>query len=150
MAGIKSESVADFIPESVADFVRNQHDCRAVNSILARVGDKWSILIIVLLGDGPKRFNEIRRTVSGISQRMLTLTLRGLVRDGLVTRTVVPTTPPRVDYELTKLGSTLWEAVEPVCSWARGHVNEILSSREQFNEKAENKPVWDELPGGLD
>ena len=102
MAGIKSESVADFIPESVADFVRNQHDCRAVNSILARVGDKWSILIIVLLGDGPKRFNEIRRTVSGISQRMLTLTLRGLVRDGLVTRTVVPTTPPRVDYELTK------------------------------------------------
>jgi DNA-binding HxlR family transcriptional regulator len=73
-----------------------------------------------------------------------------LERDGLVTRTVFPTTPPRVDYELTKLGSTLWEAVEPVCSWARGHVNEILTSREQFDEKADNKPAWNELRGGLD
>jgi len=152
--GYGPQEGTDLIPEHIQVTVElpdpSSPDCRAVNSILARVGDKWSILIIVLLGDGPKRFNEIRRTVSGISQRMLTLTLRGLVRDGLVTRTVVPTTPPRVDYELTKLGSTLWEAVEPVCSWARGHVNEILSSREQFNEKAENKPVWDELPGGLD
>ena len=85
-------------------------DCRNLSSILARVGDKWTVLIVVLLGDGPKRFNEIRRMVGGISQRMLTLTLRGLERDGLVTRTVFPTTPQRVDYELTKLGSTLWEA----------------------------------------
>jgi len=142
--GYGPQEGTDLIPEHIQVTVElpdpSSPDCRAVNSILARVGDKWSILIIVLLGDGPKRFNEIRRTVSGISQRMLTLTLRGLVSDGLVTRTVVPTTPPRVDYELTKLGSTLWEAVEPVCSWARGHVNEILSSREQFNEKAENKP----------
>lgn len=113
-------------------------DCRAINGILARVGDKWTILIIVLLGDGPKRFNEIKRLANGISQRMLALTLRGLERDGLVTRTVMPTTPPRVDYELTRLGTTLWQAVEPVCSWARGHVNAIVTSRAEFDKKAEN------------
>ncbi|MEA2806232.1 MAG: hypothetical protein QOJ17_373 [Rhodospirillaceae bacterium] len=81
----------------VAD--RNPEDCRAVSSILALVGDKWTVLIVVLLGDGPKRFNELKRLVGGISQRMLTFTLRGLERDGLVTRTVYPTTPQRVDYE---------------------------------------------------
>ena len=110
-------------------------ECRNLNSILAHVGDKWTVLIVVLLGDGPKRFNEIKRMVGGISQRMLTFTLRGLERDGLVTRTVFPTTPPRVDYELTRLGSTLWEAVEPLGSWARAHLSEILTSRERFDEK---------------
>jgi DNA-binding HxlR family transcriptional regulator len=110
-------------------------DCRALHSILARVGDKWTVLIVVLLGDGPKRFNEIRRLVGGISQRMLTFTLRGLERDGLVTRTVFPTTPQRVDYELTKLGGTLWEAVEPLGLWARAHVGEIVTSRERFDGK---------------
>jgi DNA-binding HxlR family transcriptional regulator len=113
-------------------------DCRNLSSILARVGDKWSVLIVVLLGDGPKRFNEIKRMVGGISQRMLTFTLRGLERDGLVTRTVFPTTPQRVDYELTQLGSSLWEAVEPLGSWARAHVSEILTSREQFDERDAN------------
>ena len=110
-------------------------DCRALSSILARVGEKWTVLIVVLLGDGPKRFNEIKRMVGGISQRMLTFTLRGLERDGLVTRTVFPTTPQRVDYELTPLGGTLWEAVEPLSSWARAHASEILTSREQFDAK---------------
>jgi DNA-binding HxlR family transcriptional regulator len=113
-------------------------DCRNLSSILARVGDKWTVLIVVLLGDGPKRFNEIKRMVGGISQRMLTFTLRGLERDGLVTRTVFPTTPPRVEYELTKLGSTLWKAVEPLSSWARTHLSEILTSRKQFDEDAAN------------
>ncbi len=98
------------------------------------VGDKWTVLIVVLLGDGPKRFNEIKRMVGGISQRMLTFTLRGLERDGLVTRTVFPTSPQRVEYELTKLGSTLWKAVEPLGSWARAHASEILASREKFDE----------------
>ena len=87
-------------------------DCRGVASVLARVGDKWSVFVIMLLGDGPRRFNEIKRMVGGISQRMLTLTLRGLERDGLVTRTVFPTIPPRVDYELTDLGRGLGEAGE--------------------------------------
>jgi DNA-binding HxlR family transcriptional regulator len=117
----------------------NSEDCRTLSSILALVGDKWTVLIVVLLGDGPKRFNEIKRMVGGISQRMLTFTLRGLERDGLVTRTVFPTTPPRVDYELTKLGSTLWEAVEPLSSWARAHVSEILTSRKRFDERLESR-----------
>ena len=115
-------------------------DCRDLRSILALVGDKWTVMIVVLLGDGPKRFNEIRRMVDGISQRMLTFTLRGLERDGLVTRTVFPTTPQRVDYELTKLGSTLWEAIEPLSLWARAHVGEILTSRKQFDGKNAVEP----------
>jgi DNA-binding HxlR family transcriptional regulator len=114
-------------------------DCRAVGSILALVGDKWTVLIVVLLGDGPKRFNEIKRMVGGISQRMLTFTLRGLERDGLVTRTVFPTSPQRVDYELTKLGGSLWEAVEPLGSWARAHVSEILASRERFDGRRQGE-----------
>jgi DNA-binding HxlR family transcriptional regulator len=113
----------------------NSEDCRALSSILGRVADKWTVLIVVLLGDGPKRFNEMKRMVGGISQRMLTFTLRGLERDGLVTRTVFPTTPQRVDYELTKLGSTLWEAVEPLSAWARAHLSEVLASRAQFDGK---------------
>jgi DNA-binding HxlR family transcriptional regulator len=111
----------------------NSEDCRAIGSILGRIGDKWTILIIVLLGDGPKRFNEIKRIVGGISQRMLTFTLRGLERDGLVTRTVFPTTPQRVDYELTTLGATLWQAVEPLSAWAQEHLGEILTSRKRFD-----------------
>jgi len=110
-------------------------ECRAVNTVLARVGDKWSVLIIMLLGDGTKRFNEIKRMVGGISQRMLTFTLRGLERDGLVTRTVYPTTPQRVEYQLTRLGITLRQAVEPLGAWAQGHVGEILKSRERFDGK---------------
>jgi len=108
-----------------------------LSSILARVGDKWSVLIVFLLGDGPKRFNEIKRNVGGISQRMLTLTLRGLERDGLVTRTVYPTIPPRVDYELTELGAPLSSPVDPLAFWARSHMTEIVASRETFDEKSE-------------
>jgi DNA-binding HxlR family transcriptional regulator len=114
---------------------RASEDCRAVSSILARIGDKWSVLIIVLLGDGSKRFNEIKRMVGGISQRMLTLTLRGLERDGLVKRTQFPTIPPRVDYELTQLGRSLWEAVKPLGQWARGHVTHITRARAAFDKK---------------
>src|SRR5258708_2419608 len=113
----------------------NTEDCRALSSILARVGDKWTVLIVVLLGDGPKRFNENQADGRRYSQRMLTFTLRGLERDGLVKRTVFPTPPPRVDYELTGLGRTLWQAVEPLSLWARAHVGEILTSREQFDGK---------------
>jgi DNA-binding HxlR family transcriptional regulator len=112
-------------------------DCRAVSSVLARVGDKWTVLIVALLGDGPKRFNEIKRMVGGISQRMLTLTLRGLERDGLVTRTVFPTVPPRVDYELTPLGRSLWEPVEALGAWARGNIGEIEAARRRFDARAQ-------------
>ena len=83
-------------------------DCRAVSDVLARIGDKWSVLVVTRLGNGPLRFNELRRAIGGISQRMLTLTLRGLERDGLITRTVYPTIPPRVDYALTARQSGEW------------------------------------------
>jgi len=115
-------------------------NCLAVRSVLSRVGDKWSILIIVLLGDGPKRFNEIKRIVGGISQRMLTLTLRGLERDGLVTRTQYPTIPPRVVYELTQLGRSLRNAVEPLGAWAQGHVKHITRARAAFDKKNQRLP----------
>ena len=110
-----------------------ESDCRAVSSVLARIGDKWTVLIVALLGDGPKRFNEIKRMIGGISQRMLTLTLRGLERDGLVTRTVFPTIPPRVDYELTDLGRGLWRPVEALGKWASDHQAEIESARARFD-----------------
>jgi DNA-binding HxlR family transcriptional regulator len=110
-------------------------DCRGVASILARVGDKWSVFVIMLLGAGPRRFNEIKRMVGGISQRMLTLTLRGLERDGLVTRTVFPTIPPRVDYELTDLGRGLSQPVEALGKWAYAHRAEIESARTRFDRR---------------
>jgi DNA-binding HxlR family transcriptional regulator len=113
----------------------NSSDCRAVSSVLARVGDKWSVLIVNLLGDGPKRFNEIKRMVGGISQRMLTLTLRGLERDGLVTRTVFPTVPPRVDYQLTELGRSLWAPVEALGAWAQQNQDEIAAARQKFDAR---------------
>jgi DNA-binding HxlR family transcriptional regulator len=110
-------------------------DCRGPASILARIGDKWSLFVIVSLGGGPRRFNEIKRMVGGISQRMLTLTLRGLERDGLVTRTVFPTIPPRVDYELTDLGRGLWTPVEALGMWAREHQTEIEDARARFDRR---------------
>ncbi len=95
-------------------------DCRAVSEVLSRVGDKWTILVVSTLGDGPKRFNELRRSLGSISQRMLTLTLRGLERDGLVTRTVLPTIPPRVDYQLTKLDTLYFrQSAVSVCGPAK-------------------------------
>src|ERR1700732_3624091 len=117
-------------------------DCRGVASILARVGDKWSVFVIMLLGNGPRRFNEIKRMVGGISQRMLTLTLRGLERDGLVTRTIFPTIPPRVDYELTELGRGLSRPVIALGEWAKKHQDEIESARSHFDEKDAAKYLY--------
>ena len=111
--------------------------CIAVREVLNRVGDKWSVLIVGLLADGPKRFSELRRTVEGISQRMLTLTLRGLERDGLVTRTVFPTIPPRVDYELTDLGRGLANPVQALGQWAFAHLPEIEDARTNFDARNE-------------
>jgi DNA-binding HxlR family transcriptional regulator len=108
-----------------------------VASILSRVGDKWSVFVIMYLGNGPVRFNEIKRMIGGISQRMLTLTLRGLERDGLVTRTVFPTIPPRVDYELTELGRGLSKPVEALGRWAVEHQAEIESARARFDGRNE-------------
>lgn len=108
-------------------------DCRAVSEVLARVGDKWTVLVVSTLGEGPKRFNELRRALGSISQRMLTLTLRGLERDGLVTRTVFPAIPPRVEYELTKLGRSLLEPVSAMSAWALRNRPVIQESRRRFD-----------------
>lgn len=116
------------------DRPRIEHaDCRRVSQVLARVGDKWSVLIVMQLAEGEMRFSEIKRRVNGISQRMLTLTLRGLERDGLVTRTIYPTVPPRVDYALTELGHSLCRPVMALGQWALAHVAEIDAARERFD-----------------
>ena len=107
--------------------------CQAVSGILSRIGDKWSVLLIMQLGHGPRRFNEIKRMIGGISQRMLTLTLRGLERDGLVSRKVTPSVPPRVDYALTELGQDLLGPVKALGDWAIAHQTCIAAARAQFD-----------------
>ena len=114
-------------------------ECPAIREVLHRVGDKWSVLIVDLLGAGPLRFNELRRSIEGISQRMLTLTLRGLERDGLLTRTVYPEIPPRVEYELTKLGETLLVPISGLAEWAADNRTMIQDARTVFDGKQRKK-----------
>ena len=109
--------------------------CRNVAPVLNRVGDKWSMLIVMILSVGPKRFSELKRAIDGISQRMLTLSLRGLERDGLVNRTVTPTIPPRVDYELTELGRSLREPVKALGDWAIEHIECIRAAQQRFDKQ---------------
>ncbi len=111
--------------------------CRAVGSILARIGDKWSVLVVMSLGDGTFRFNQLKRHIDGISQRMLTLTLRGLERDGLVQRTSFPTIPPKVNYALTELGRSLREPVGALGQWAIEHRGTVERSRASFDRRSE-------------
>ena len=107
-----------------------------LRDLLDRLGDKWSLLVVELLGHGVLRFSELKRQIDGISQRMLTLTLRHLERDGLITRTVHPVVPPRVDYELTALGRSLLDAVQPLVSWSREHRPTIAHARADFDRDA--------------
>jgi DNA-binding HxlR family transcriptional regulator len=109
--------------------------CKAVTDVLSRIGDKWTVLVVNTLGRGPQRFNELRRALGSISQRMLTLTLRALERDGLVTRTVFPTVPPRVDYELTRLGRSLLEPITALGIWAVRHRATIETARKRFDAR---------------
>ena len=113
--------------------------CRNVAPVLNRVGDKWSMLIVMILSGGPKRFSELKRAIDGISQRMLTLSLRGLERDGLVNRTVTPTIPPRVDYELTELGRSLREPVKALGDWAIEHIECIRAAQQRFDREHDPK-----------
>ena len=110
-------------------------DCARVGGVLSRLGDKWTVLVVMLLGEGPRRFSEIKRAVAGISQRMLTLTLRNLERDGMVTRTVTPTIPPRVDYALTDLGRSVRGPLFELGRWAGVHLDEIDRARAAFDER---------------
>ena len=114
--------------------------CPAIRDVLNRVGDKWSVQIVGLLGDGAMRFSELRRSIEGISQRMLTLTLRGLERDGLITRTVYPEIPPRVEYELTPLGETLLVPIQGLAEWAAENRTSIQDARTTFDGK-QKKPA---------
>ena len=111
------------------------HDCRRVSSVLSLVGDKWTVLIVMVLRERPRRFNDIKRTVGGISQQMLTRTLKALERDGMVTRTVHPTVPPQVEYGLTDLGHSLSEPVKQLGAWAGAHLDEIDENRSRYDEK---------------
>ena len=110
--------------------------CKNVAPVLNRVGDKWSMMIVMMLSNGPMRFSELKRAIDGISQRMLTLSLRGLERDGLLTRTVTPTIPPRVDYELTELGISLRQPVKALGEWAIEHIACIRAAQERFDAVA--------------
>ena len=114
--------------------------CRTISTLLSRIGDKWTVLVVQTLADGSKRFNELRREIPSVSQRMLTLTLRNLERDGLVKRTVTPTIPPRVDYELTELGQSLQKPICGLANWATANVEAIHQAQAQFDaehDKAE-------------
>jgi DNA-binding HxlR family transcriptional regulator len=110
-------------------------DCHKIGQVLARVGEKWSMLVVMLLVDRPRRFSDMKRGINGISQRMLTLCLRGLERDGLIKRTVVAVMPPHVEYELTLLGRSLAEPVTALGLWASRHIGEIDTARAEFDAK---------------
>lgn len=113
--------------------IHRGEDCRAVSEILQRVGDKWTVLVVGKLGNGRLRFNELRGAVGGISQKMLTTTLRGLERDGFVTRTIYPTIPPKVEYELTDLGRELLIPVLALGDWARANTGRVNAARARFD-----------------
>lgn len=118
---------------------KKTESCLAVKEVLNRIGDKWSVQIVDFLGDGAMRFSDLRRSIEGISQRMLTLTLRGLERDGLVSRTVFPEIPPRVEYELTRLGKTLLEPIQGLAEWADRNRSSIQEARDKFDSKAKKR-----------
>jgi DNA-binding HxlR family transcriptional regulator len=116
----------------------NSHDaCKAVVETLARIGDKWTVMVVGALSQGSLRYNEVGRRVDGISQRMLTLTLKGLEQDGLVTRTMYPTIPPRVDYELTELGRKLIVPLRALAEWARENRPAMLAARQAFQRRGQ-------------
>lgn len=110
-------------------------ECAATREVLNLVGGKWSVMVVVALGEGPVRFNELRRRVVGISQRVLTQTLRGLEREGLVLRTVIPTVPPGVDYALTPLGRSLFGPIVGLVTWANSNRGEVEAARSAFDSR---------------
>ena len=110
-------------------------ECQSVSELLARVGDKWTVLVVGVLGGGPQRFSELQRAIDGISQKMLTTTLRILERDGFCTRTVFPTIPPRVEYELTDLGRDLLVPVKALGDWAVANRERVDAARRRFDAR---------------
>ena len=125
-------------------------DCQKVSQILADIGEKWSMLVVMLLRDGPRRFNDIKRNVAGISQQMLTRTLRGLERDGIVTRTILPTSPPQVEYSLTALGCSMSKPVLAFGEWVRTHLTEFDAACRRFDERGGQAVMSNAVNGALD
>ena len=121
--------------------LHSSEDCRAISAVLQRVGDKWTVLVVSKLGAGRLRFSELRDAVGGISQKMLTATLRGLERDGFVVREQFPTIPPRVEYELTDLGRELLEPVNALAEWARRNGERVASAQARFDQTAGNREI---------
>ncbi|MFI6047690.1 winged helix-turn-helix transcriptional regulator [Nocardia sp. NPDC051321] len=119
---------------------RQDNACRA-RVVLGIVGDKWSLLVVRNLRHGPRRFTELKRDIDGISQRMLTVTLRSLERDGILTRTVRNVMPPHVSYELTPMGKTLREATAPLLDWSIAHLTHIDAARAEYDARAETPPA---------
>lgn len=110
--------------------------CKKVSQLLSRIGDKWSVLVVMMLGEKSLRFNELRREIGGVSQKMLSSTLRNLERDGFVSRTVTPTVPPRVDYALTPLGRELLNPVAALGEWAMANTDRIDEARNRYDSAA--------------
>jgi DNA-binding HxlR family transcriptional regulator len=133
-----TEALPDDDPRWDAHQWDTREDCE-VRQILDRVADKWSLLVIALLEQRTMRFTELRREIDGVSQRMLTVTLRQLERDGLVHRTVHAVVPPRVDYELTPLGATLHETIRALVTWTEAHQNEIAAARVAYDARAQER-----------
>lgn len=111
----------------------DEADCRAVLQVLDRIGDKWTVMVVGALAGGPMRFNAIMRLVGGVSHRMLTITLRGLEREGLVKRTAYATIPPKVEYELTRLGRSLIDPLKALAAWAQRNRPAMEAARAQFD-----------------
>jgi DNA-binding HxlR family transcriptional regulator len=109
--------------------------CKRITPILARIGDKWTLLIVSILANGPMRFGELKRRINGISQRMLTFSLRGLERNGLVLRTVYPSVPPHVEYELTELGRSLLEPIRHLMTWVGENVDCVEAAQQQYDAR---------------
>lgn len=109
--------------------------CTVVSDMLSRIGDKWSVLVVSYLGRGPMRFNELKKTIGAISQKMLTTTLRNLERDGFVTRTVIPTRPVSVEYELTQLGHCLLVPVQALAEWTISNIARIDAARAAYDAR---------------
>lgn len=114
-------------------------ECRRFSSVLGLIGDKWTVMIVLTLTERPRRFNEIKRTIGGISQQMLARTLRALQRDGMVARTVHPAIPPQVEYALTDLGRSLADPIRELGSWAGAHIAQIEGNRSAFDTARGNR-----------
>lgn len=125
---------------------RPQQNAGRARVVLGMVGDKWSLLIVCHLDQGPRRFTELKRAVDGISQRMLTVTLRSLERDGIVARTVHNVMPPHVTYRLTPMGKTLYEATTPLLQWTTEHLAHIDAARATYDARTDTSPTGSVQP----